>query len=199
MYITGIHLRNIRGFKNLNLELVDGSGNARMHTTIIGTNGTCKTSLLRAISLGLCERDQANALIAEPVGRFTTEGSRSSTITLLLGTDSSKGDKQTLQLQRRDERDIIVRQTSATRRQSSFFVCGYGIGRVMEGPESGRPYQIIDSVYTLFRYDQPLIDIELTLRRLRDYLGTRYYNTTLGGIKRALGLSDEDRIELEKG
>jgi PAS domain-containing protein len=76
------------------------------------------------------------------------------------------------------------------------FVCGYGAGRYGIGPDSGRSYRIADSVTTLFRYEETLIDPELTLRRLESLLGTEVYSRTIRGLKRALGLSQEDSIEL---
>jgi predicted ATPase len=201
MYISHISLKNIRGFKTLNLDLTNGLGKMRMHTIIIGTNGTGKTSLLRAISLGLCDREQANALIAEPNGRLISDNTTGATITLQLRTEpnSERSHRRTTRLRRRSERDVAVRQSPSVSDTGTIFVCGYGIGRAMEGPESGRAYQVVDSVYTLFRYDQTLIDTELTLRRLNDYLGTKRYMSTLQGIKRVLGLTDADEIELIKG
>ena len=57
----------------------------------------------------------------------------------------------------------------------------------------------MDGVYTLFDYRRTLLDPELTLRRLRDFLGTDRYERTLTGIKRALGLGSEDEISLPRG
>ncbi|MFM9965067.1 MAG: AAA family ATPase [Planctomycetaceae bacterium] len=52
---------------------------------------------------------------------------------------------------------------------------------------------------TLFRFDERLVDPELALRRLRDFLGSSIYETTMAGIKRAIGLRPADHITVEKG
>ena len=73
MYITHIQLKNIRGFADLDLNLTEDNGNSRMHTLIIGKNGTGKSTLLRSIALGVASRSDVNALAAEPLaGRLRT-------------------------------------------------------------------------------------------------------------------------------
>lgn len=49
------------------------------------------------------------------------------------------------------------------------FICGYGAGRGTQGTADYELYTPIDAVYTLFRYDQPLQNTELALRRLLDF------------------------------
>lgn len=200
MYITRVLLNQIRGFRNFDLPFYNEDGAPRMRTAIIGKNGTCKTTLLRSIALGLCDRPQANALLHEPTGRLISEGARNATITIELSSKTSPKRKVRIntRLKRNRGRDIVWRQNEL-KLSKSILVCGYGAGRSTEGPESGRQYQIIDSVYTLFNYDQTLVDTELTLRRLRDFLGNRLYNNTLAGIKSAMGLSERDKIETRRG
>jgi hypothetical protein len=97
-----------------------------------------------------------------------------------------------------DAKDSI-RDLESQRPSQNPFVCAYGAGRFGIGTDTGRGYRLRDSVATLFDYRQTLIDSELTLRRLYDFLGTRLFDSTLRGIKRVLGLTAEDEIHLAKG
>lgn len=201
LHIKNIRLKTIKGFKDLNISVSNENKAPRRRTIILGKNGTCKSTLLRCIAIGLCDAADGNALIAEPIGRLVSEDVSTATIELELisheGTD--KTHKIITKLENKNDKDIIVDQIGALPHSASIFVCGYGVGRSSTGPETGRAYRIIDSVYTLFQYEQTLIDAELTLRRLKDYLGTDQYDNTISGIKRTLGLSSKDNIELPKG
>ena len=202
MYVTRIFLNNIRGFRGFDLNVSDEQGKPRMRTAIIGKNGTCKTTLLRCIAIGLSDRAQANSLLAEAIGPLISENSDKGTITIKLKSARGKEEKKSISthLRRENNRDIVYRQDyKPLGRPNTILVCGYGAGRSTEGIESGRPYQIVDSVYSLFSYDQPLIATELTLRRLEDYLGENTYTRTINGIKAAIGLSKDDRIRTVRG
>ena len=175
-----------------------------MNTTIIGKNGTNKTTLLRCIVIGLCDRAQANALLAEDTGRIISEDSKRATITIEL---SSKRGGRFLRMVRTRlkwdaDKDVVDRQDRSPKNfdSSSILVCGYGVARSNEGPAgSARGYQLPDSNYTLFNYETYLIDSEVSYRRLRDYLSPKSFKNTLTGIKSVFGLTNKDSIELEMG
>ena len=196
MYISHIRLENIRGFRELEINL-SGKDGPRLRTVIIGKNGTCKTSVLRAIALGLCDLTDANALISEPIGevirsrsmegRITVELKAREEWTLLTSTLRQESGKE--QVSQSSSGSYVLRP----------FVCGYGAGRFGVGSDSGREYRIADAVYTLFDYHRTLIHPELTLRRLQDFLGSERYEAAIAGIKRALGLTREDEIRLPQG
>ncbi len=198
MYVSFVRLTDVRGFRELEIDLTDGAGGApRMRTLIIGKNGTCKTSLLRSIAVGLCDRSDANALIAEPIGALVREGAHNAAI----GLRMRRGEEEAF-------RDMRVSPEFGKEAVTSWgvvgayhrpFVCGYGAGRYGVGPDTGRAYRVADAVYTLFDYRRTLLDPELTLRRLRDFLGEKKSDAALSGIKRVLGLSAEDEIELIRG
>ena len=63
-HITRIHLSNIRGFRELDLSFTK-EDKPRLRTLIIGKNGTCKTTLLRCIAVGLSEKEDGDALLAD--------------------------------------------------------------------------------------------------------------------------------------
>ena len=62
MYIEKIHLKNIRGFADLNFDLKRPDGSHAGWTVFTGDNGSGKSSLLKAIAVGLVGRDTARAL-----------------------------------------------------------------------------------------------------------------------------------------
>lgn len=194
MYVSHVHLENIRGFRDLEIDLSAGDQAPRQRTLIIGKNGTCKTSVLRAIALGLCDLTDANALISQPIGAMIRRGAEEGRIRLRLEEGASRIERS-VTLRRDNGKELAV-QTSI---QPQPFVCGYGAGRYGVGPDTVREYRVADAVFTLFDYRRTLIDPELTLRRLQDFLGTERYDAALSGIKRVLGLTPEDQIYLLPG
>jgi AAA domain, putative AbiEii toxin, Type IV TA system/AAA domain len=194
MYISRIRLENIRGFPELEIDFSGNEGPLR-RTLIIGKNGTCKTSVLRAIALGLCDSGDANALISEPIGAMIHKDSRVAQIRIDL-----EGEQRLHSFLVQNPATGQERISRAPRLEwPEIFVCGYGAGRHGFGPEAGRDYRVADAVYTLFDYRRTLVDPELTLRRLKDLLGTRRYGAAVAGIRRVLGLTSEDEIRLPAG
>jgi hypothetical protein len=195
MYISRIRLENVRGFRELDIDL-SGDQGPRKRTLIIGKNGTCKTSLLRVIALGLCDTTDANALISEPIGALVPENKRPGFIAMDL-VDGKERFKVLTRLEKEGAKEHVLQDHPDSMPQ--VFASGYGAGRYGTGPDTGRDYRVADSVYTLFDYHRTLIDPELTLRRLQDFLGTEKYGSTLTGIKRVLGLGPKDEIHLPRG
>ena len=72
-YIKKIKLSNIRGFKNLVIDLGLNGNKPRLNTLIVGKNGTGKTTLLRCITIGLLDVADSNALVAENTGQLVSE------------------------------------------------------------------------------------------------------------------------------
>lgn len=204
MYIKRIRLTNIRGFEKVDLDFTEkkrGRGHQpRMRTVIIGRNGTCKTTFLRSIAIGLCDEIDAPGLLAEDVGQLVQEGKKSAEIEINLspGENNSRSRNLKTFLGSGHGKDFLKEKKPKSLRDK-VFVCGYGAGRWPGGEDKFRAYRIIDSVYPLFQYEQPLVGSEIALRRLRDFLGTDFYEKTMGRIKGALGLGLADRIELRKG
>ena len=197
-YIKSIQLENIRAFKKMEVDLA-ADGGQRMVSVIIGRNGTCKTTLLRCIALGLCHESDAAALLAEFGGRLISEDADKGCVKLELADYYGKeiGEIQLL-LENKKGRDVLLNRKSSGF-DADFFVCGYGPNRGTYGTSIVRDYRVLDSVATLFDYHRSLVDIELMLRRLEDYLGTSRYTRVQRGIKRVLGLGDEHSIQYVKG
>lgn len=200
--IKHIKLKDIKGFKELDLPVVDANDHARKRTVVLGKNGTGKSTLLRCIVIGLCDPADGNALLAEElVGRLVAEDASTAEIEITLIPHDGKGKPHTIKtrIENKDDKDSVVEQSGTLQKVEEIFVCGYGVGRHSTGGESGRTYRIIDSTYTLFVYEQTLMDTELVLRRLEDFLETNRYKNTKAGILKALGLTQEDDFYLPKG
>ncbi len=199
MYISRLRLENIRGFRELDFDLRGPDGTPRRRTVIIGKNGTCKTTVLRALAVGLCDWNDAVPLLEEPIGEFLAAGSSMGSMYLELGDLPLKWE-----LTRRDGRQVVdlrqkVRVGAGSGTNSPWFVCGYGAGRFGVGTDTGRDYRVAESVYTLFDYRRTLLDPELTLRRLNDSLSSETLQKILQCINTALGLTPAAEIRLPKG
>lgn len=204
--IKHIRLEGVRGFRGsngLNLDLCAASGKPRMRTLIIGKNGTLKSTLLRCIVIGLCDSYDGNSLISEPIGWLIAEGEKEATIEIKFEPGGSQKDSFTVKtiLRKKGRKEIVYssNRDNAPPAVQNLFVCGIGAGRSTEGPDRFRTYRIVDSAYSLFQYEDQMIDTELTLRRLKDFLGTRLYEYTMKAIKKTLGLGHRDKIELPEG
>lgn len=87
MYIKRVYLKNTRCFDELNIEF-DLSGDAPPFTVVVGDNAAGKTTLLRAIAIGLCDEAGAAALIMESDVGFVRLGETNACIAIDLITDS---------------------------------------------------------------------------------------------------------------
>ncbi|NJL27017.1 MAG: AAA family ATPase [Thermoanaerobaculia bacterium] len=199
-FLKRIELENIRAFRHLVLELGEASVQPQMQTVVIGRNGTCKTTLLRSIALGLATEGDAAALLSLPNGRWITEGEKEGSIRLWIElADRSEVQERVVRLRSDGRKDTLDTREPSPVSPWEVFLCAYGLGRGNLGGEPGRGYRVIDSVATLFRYEDRLVHSELVLRRLKDFLGTETFKAVLAGMKRALGLSPEHDIELPSG
>jgi hypothetical protein len=186
MYITKVALKNVRCFREATLNL-ESQGKPTMWTVVVGDNGDGKTTLLRAIAMGLCDESSAAALHRELAGDFVRKGEgRASVEVHLRGKDNrhyviNTRIKPLPAFERVTQKVFEV--TGKNRKeldQGSFpwkeiFVSGYGAGRQTEGSENFRKYVAVDALYTLFWYTQPLQNPELVwgrlLRHARRYPG----------------------------
>lgn len=198
-HLYEIRLTNIRGFRELEIDLQTPQG-PRRRTLIIGKNGTCKSTLLRAVALGIAGEAEANRLLGEPLGRVLAKEESRGRIWFKF-RDSLHGNE--LHILRQGDNEVAEFWLPAgfpALNKWDLFVCGYGAGRFGTRPDSTtQGYRVSSAVASLFRYDQALADPELTLRRLQSLFGTQIYDRTLLGLKRALGLTEEDEIAPRPG
>lgn len=201
-YIKKIKLSNIRGFKNLVIDLGLNGNKPRLNTLIVGKNGTGKTTLLRCITIGLLDVADSHALVAENTGQLVSEKEPAAEIRIELESIETNPKKIELitEIKKSNGKETVKSKKGNIGNLDSILVCGYGIGRTNMGiVEHFRSYRIIDSAYSLFQYEQPFQDSELVLRRLKDYLGSKFYGKMMIGIKKALCLPKDVEIDFEKG
>ena len=212
MYITRVRLHQIRGFESLDLRLPgpprpgpDGNRMGRCAVSL-GKNGTCKSTLLRAIAIGLCTERDAGALLAQSPGRLLAEGENEGEIVVELLPQHQGAEANAPEPMRvvtviadRDDGETLVERRDPCEVARRIFLCGYGAGRTIETrSDESSTYRTLDAVATLFGYDRPLFGVELSLRRLRDDPKVRY-ETAMRGLTRVLGLGPDDTIELQRG
>ena len=76
MYVKSIHLENVKGFKDLPLDFERPDHTFRGWTVLVGGNATGKSTLLKAIALGMLGPDAGRQLIVSPTGWISLKESR---------------------------------------------------------------------------------------------------------------------------
>ena len=139
-------------------------------TLILGDNGTGKTSLLRAIAMGLCDETGSSGLLTEMSGEIIREGSSEAIIeiTLVSSTDPNLDYTIKTTFSKNDDGNEHVRQEAISNgiQRSQLFVCGYGAAVRSVGNEVYERYRVVDAVYSLFNYDSRLQNPETALYRI---------------------------------
>ena len=177
MYISRIELRNIRCFKEIKLDLTKDNEIIKW-VTLLGDNGTGKTTFLRSIAIGLCDETSAAGMLREIPWAFRKQNNEDEDAIIEIDLTDKKNELYTIKTTitfkkniERVKREIRSIQKDITIPDDEFqwdeiFVCGYGAGRGTDGTVDYLKYSTINAVYTLFVYDQPLQNPELALRRL---------------------------------
>ncbi|MCH9029148.1 MAG: AAA family ATPase, partial [Bacteroidetes bacterium] len=143
--IKRIKLSNIRGFRNLELNIINEDQNPRNRTLIIGTNGTCKTTLLRTIIFGISDYQDTAALLAEDNGFFVRQNARESIIEVEVFDEKTNDEPINIfsTFVQRNGKDVVSKkmfQGVKTKKKyqglnkERTFICSYGAGRSVEGP-----------------------------------------------------------------
>ena len=192
LYVSSVELENFRCFESVTIEANHSEGEAPW-TLLTGDNASGKTTLLKAIALGLCDRSSAAGLLRESDSGYIRDGQKTSRIKIQL-TERDKG----------SARDDLSIETLLSRSNSHFevldqitrpvdfpweeiFVCGYGAGRGTSGTGDIAGYSAISAVYNLFNYSEGLQNPELTIRRLQQ--GSSRQQDVLDTLRRFLQLS----------
>lgn len=206
MHVRRLQLTNIRGIGNLDLSF-STEGGPQASTLLIGRNGTGKSTILRSIVLGLVSASDANALLREQFGSpFVSLGRKQGTIGIEyvddLGEVHHKETTITSRGQETARRVSNEERVETVGGESSLevpLIVAVGAGRSSEGP-SESTYNAVNSTYMLFEYTGTFFQPEMTLRRLKDYVGEEIYESVLRRINEALGMHPTDHaIDFPRG
>ncbi len=187
LYISTISLRNVRCFKELDIEFDELAESI----LLLGENGFGKSTVLRAIAMGLCDQSSASALFRELPGEYVRRWPERDIDSradhqghILIGLKNSSGDEyqikteingwfdnfervdQTVYERRRGR--MVKMKTSEDFPWGKIFISAYGAGLRVKGTENFQDYLAVDAVYSLFRYDAHLQNAELFARRFQD-------------------------------
>ncbi len=231
MYIKRLRLKNIRCFDELEIDF-EKPGSSIL---ILGDNGDGKSTILKCLAMGLCDESSASALFRELPGEFvrrkpgeeTVKKGSSATIEIdLAGKDGwtyrittrivsletfervtqSRKNKSLLCRFRGKKKELLTQDAFPW---EQIFVSGYGAGIRVNGTADFQHYLAVDAVYPLFRYDVPLQNPELVIRRLVEAamgirrlpeLKMQYAKRVLDTVKHLLAgfldLKEDDQIVL---
>src|SRR6266542_393065 len=191
LYITRLELQNIRRFPSLVMDF-DEPGCCAV---LVGDNGDGKSTVLRALAMGLCDQSSAAGLLRELSGEFARHGSDDEESFVQVDLTQAGGWRYSIRTNFIDVGGALerVEQTYCQARGkgrprpihqddfpwSEVFVTGYGPGIRTFGNSDYSYYLAVDAVYSLFRYDAALQSPELVIRRLIDE--ARLRSTKRGG------------------
>lgn len=177
MYITKIYLKDIRCIKELTIDF-DKPGASII---IAGDNGAGKSAILRSIAMGFCDPNSAASLLRELQGDFIRKRQVEGIIEIDLKRANGKKYRirttikslkafervyqQRYELLGPNNREREIKEEEDFPWES-IFLSGYGAGIRTQGTNDFQHYVPADAVYPLFRYDVPLQNPELAIRRL---------------------------------
>lgn len=186
MYITKVRLREVRCFEYAEIDL--SKCNPGTSVLIAGNNGIGKSAILRAIAMGLCDRDSAASLLRELEGDFIRKqaeetrsarpGEKNAVIEIELVDAQHKPWK--IKTTVTQWKELIIETVEQKYRApgggksfkafssywAELFLTAYGAGLRTTGTAKFSDYFAPDAVYSLFKYDAPLQDPEIAWRRL---------------------------------
>ena len=207
MKISKLRLKNIKCFEDIELSFEDGGG-VKDWSLIVGDNGQGKTTILRSLAAGLCDKEGASALLAELQAGFLRRGETEGLIEICLKDTDDK--KYTLKTRIEGDNESIFHDVlrgdcvgkENTKKVKSFkrqkiFAVAYGASRSVTGTDSYEKYALIHSLYTLFNYESSLQNAELGARRV-DSHDPEEWKKLKDTLKKVLMFEDEDKIFLER-
>ena len=207
MKILHLHIKNIKCFKEVDISFK----NEEKWALIVGNNGQGKTTILRSLALGLCDESGASGLLAELHGGILRDDEKTGFIEVTLKDESENKTykiRTTINLKGNSESvkvDIslinsegkITKEKINTNKlntiRDKIFAVGYGSGRTITGTKSYEEYAVVDSVYGLFNYTNPLQNAELGAWRIKSQ---RKLDKLENCLKEILMLEDDDEIKL---
>ena len=105
MKISKLRLKNIKCFKDTEISFEDEKeGGVKNWSLFVGDNGQGKTTILRSLALGLCDKEGASGLLLELYGFLRRDEEKGSIEICLEDTD---GKKYTIETQIEGENESV--------------------------------------------------------------------------------------------
>ncbi|MCP5003837.1 MAG: AAA family ATPase [Planctomycetes bacterium] len=164
MKVSKIYLKDIRCFEEITIDLSTHIG-AYDWSLILGNNGVGKTTILRTLAMGLCDKTGAAGLLQDTYGNMIRFGKEEATIHIELVHESVTYSVTTKINKSSKDIEVLTQERTANFPWDNLFVCGYGANRSIRGSDNYDNYSIADALYTLFDYKADLQNPELMLRR----------------------------------
>ena len=209
MKISKLRLENIKCFQDVELSFEENEGDIKDWSLIVGDNGRGKTTILRSLAAGLCDKEGVSALLAELHGGFLRQGTNKGSIEICLkDTDDKKytiktnieGDSESISQDVFEGDCVGIDKDDKNKiddfKRENIFAVAYGASRSVEGDKSYEEHALVDSVYTLFKYEHPLQNAELGARRVNDHK-KKQWKRLQEILKEVLMLEKDDEISLE--
>lgn len=175
MYITRLHVRNVKLLRGLSLDLTH-EARPRMWTVFFAESGGCKTTLLQAIALAASGAERANQLVDVP----SLPDLRQPAVEARISADFEFGNRQE-KWRRFPEPNLFAKSKHTLRLRSSLDV------RAGQGSFSGDSWFAPTEVLASVRDEAPQLNAEALLAAFRG-------KTQTGSMERnlKLGLSGVD-------
>ena len=194
LYVSKVELKNFRCFEDVTVE-ADVGGAVAPWTLLTGDNASGKTTLLRAIALGLCDMSSAAGLLRESDSGYIRHDKDWGRVRIsLVESEGHRAGQEfritTTLTQLHSRLESLEQETEPSKDfpWGQIFVCGYGAGRGTSGTGDIADYTAISAVYNLFNYTEGLQNPELAIRRL-PYRSDRRQGV-LEVLRRILNLTD---------
>ncbi len=152
MKISKLRLKNIKCFKDIEISFEDDEGNIKNWSLFVGDNGDGKTTILRSLSVGLCDKEGASGLLLELHGEYLRRDELEGAIEIDLKSD--KGERYTIKTYIKGEYESVsqelfdqngpIETNDVACVRKKVFATAYGAGRSVKGTESYEEYATVD-------------------------------------------------------